>query len=42
MFCKIYIFDLIRVFVLYGYVELIESKLVNLDVLLECVGLDRK
>ncbi|WP_062565762.1 AraC family transcriptional regulator [Pseudoalteromonas shioyasakiensis] len=34
--------DLIRVSALHGYIELIESKLVNPDALLSRVGLDRK
>ncbi len=34
--------DLIRVSALHGYIELIESKLVNPDILLSHVGLDRK
>ncbi len=39
---KTHIPDLIRASALHGYVELIESKLVNPDALLERVGLDRK
>ena len=34
--------DLIRVSALHGYIEIIESKLINPDALLSRVGLDRK